>query len=422
MSSRGLAPLVSSVETPNELTVVVEWSRTYPFANAIVRDDLGPMPAHLLEAVYQADKERFVQLPYWTRECGGVGPYRLAEWEAGSHLTLRAYERFYAGRAKIDTLVFRFIASAPAAVANLLAGSIDGAIPRTLDFTQVMFVKEEWERAGRKPVALIQPTHWRILEPQFRDPSVSEILDVRFRRALLHAIDRQGMVDTLLAGTIPVSDTFIPPHDLKWDWVKDVVVRYEYDPGRARQLLGEVGWRRGPDGSFLNASGERAVIPLATSQGEQAEQEQAIIAASWRDIGLGVDQHVRTAAEARENRLNSIFPGFSASALPLTFENTSMRLHSVSCPTDPRWVGPNHGCYRIAEMDRIIDNLQGAIDPSEQRRLYRELVKWQTEELPAYPLYFNPQALILREGVTGVKGDTNPRTAPTWNVAEWDVR
>ena len=73
-------------------------------------------------------------------------------------------------------------------------------------------------------------------------------------------------------------------------------------------------------------------------------------------------------------------------------------------------------------MDRIVEGLQGAIDPASQRQLYRDLVKWQTEELPAYPLYFNPQALIVREGVTGVKGDTTPRTAPTWNVAEWDVR
>jgi hypothetical protein len=29
--------------------------------------------------------------------------------------------------------------------------------------------------------------------------------------------------------------------------------------------------------------------------------------------------------------------------------------------------------------------------------------------------------MVFREGVSGVKGDTRPRTAPTWNAQEWDV-
>lgn len=422
VSSRGLAPSIDRIDVPDPHTLILEWSRTYPLANAIVRDDLGPMPAHLLQPIYETDKERFAQLPYWTREFVGVGPYRLAEWEAGSHMTLRAYDGFYRGRAKIDTLIFRFIPNQPTVVANLLAGAIDGAIPRALDFSQVMLVKDEWQRAGRSPIALVQPTHWRMLEAQFRDPQPREILDVRFRRALLHAIDRQSLVEVLLAGMIPVSDSFIFPTDVKHDWVKDAVVRYPYDRRRAIELLAEVGWRPAADGTILNAAGERVVVPLATSAGEQAEQEQTIIAANWRELGLAVEQQVRTSAEARENRINSTFPGFSASAAPLTFENTTRRLLGSACPSEPRWVGGNHGCYRSAEMDRIVDALQGAIDEREQRTLYRDLVRWQTEQLPVYPLYYNPQVTIFRDGVTGVKGDTMPRTAVTWNVAEWDVR
>ena len=72
-------------------------------------------------------------------------------------------------------------------------------------------------------------------------------------------------------------------------------------------------------------------------------------------------------------------------------------------------------------MDSIVDGLQQAINPVDQQRLYRDLIKWQTEQLPVYPLYYNPQAVIFREGVTGVRGDTQPRTAPTWNVASWDI-
>jgi peptide/nickel transport system substrate-binding protein len=226
-----------------------------------------------------------------------------------------------------------------------------------------------------------------------------------------------------LQGTVPVADSFVPPDDGKHAWVGDVVARYPHDPRRALELLGELGWRRDGSGAVLDARGQAATIPLATSEGAQAAREQAIIADNWRGLGLRVEEHVRTAAEARDNRLNSIFPGFSASAGPLTFEHIISRVHSTYCPGDHnRWAGANHGCYRNPENDRIIDALQITIDEPEQRRLYRDLVKLQTEDLPYYPLYYNPQAMILRDGVIGVKGDTKPRTAMTWNVLEWDVR
>ncbi len=423
MRSRSIAVQITSIATPDDYTLVMEWGKTYPFAGAFLDDEIGPMPAHLLEPTYLADKERFSQLPYWTREFVGVGPYRLAEWSPGSHMTLRAYDGFFGGRAKIDTITLTFISNAPTAVASLLSGAIDGAIPRTLDFTDVVFVKEEWERQGKHPVAIIQPTHLRVLEPQFRDPAVPEILDIRFRRALLHAIDRAALVDALLQGTGPVADSFVPPDDPKYAWVNDVITRYPHDPRRALDLLGELGWRRDASGSIHDARGQVGTIPLATSEGAQSTREQAIIADNWRSLGFRVDETARTAAEARDNRLNSIFPGFSASAGPLTFEHIISRVHSIYCPGDQnRWAGANHGCYRSGENDRLIDGLQIAIDESDQRRLYRDLVKLQTEDLPYYPLYYNPQATILREGVIGVKGDTKPRTAMTWNVLEWDVR
>ncbi|HZT09350.1 MAG TPA: peptide ABC transporter substrate-binding protein [Chloroflexota bacterium] len=425
MRNRNIARRITGIDVPDDRTLVIEWDTTYPFANALVDDQIGPMPRHLLEQQYTENKEHFADLPYWTRQFVGVGPYRLQDWEAGSHLTLRAYDQFYAGRPKIDALVFQFIPDPQTTVANLLAGSIDGAIPRALDFSDVSSVKSQWEQAGRKPLAIIQPTHWRVFEPQLRRQLANppEILDVRVRRALLSAIDRQALVDTLLDGTLPVSDTFFFPEDAKWDWVKDVVVKYEFDLRKAVDSLSAVGWVRGPSGSIVDASGKQVSIPVETSAGAQSEQELSIIAANWRDLGFAVDQHVRTAAEARDNRLNSIFPGFSASAGPLTFEHLSTRLHSASCPGDAnRWTGPNHGCYQNPEFDRLLDGLQSAIEPNDQRALYRSLVRIQTEDLPVFPLYFNPQAMIFREGVVGIRGDTQPRTAMTWNAGEWDVR
>lgn len=423
ISSPLVARQVGRIDTPDDHTLVLEWTRTYPFANAITNDELGPLPVHLIESVYLADKDRFQQLPYWKREFVGVGPYQVVEWEPGSHLTLRAYDGFYAGRARIDTLIFRFIPNAPTAVANVLAGSVDGAIPRAIDFSQSMFVKSEWERAGRKPVVIVQPTHWRMMGVQFRVPQVRDILDVRVRRGLLHGIDRQGLVETLLDGQAPISHTFIPPDDVKWDWVQDAVARYDHDPRRAQEVLAAAGWRRGVDGLYLNAAGERITIPIWTTSGEQNEQELAIISDNWKAIGVNVEQVVLPSAQTRNNELRASFPSFDTTAIPVTFENTTQRVYGPTCPSEgSRWAGGNRGCYVNPEMDRLIDTLTTTIDPADQRRIYRDVVKLQTEDLPVLPLYFNVQVTVFREGVLGVKGDTKPRTSVTWNVAEWDIR
>jgi peptide/nickel transport system substrate-binding protein len=419
---RASSPFIDHMTTPDDFTLVIEWSQTYPFANAIVDDDLGPLPTHLIESVYKSDKERFAILPYFTTEFVGVGPYRVADWVRGSHLVLKAYDRFFGGRAKIDTITVHFLLSSPTAIASLLAGTLDGTIPATIDFQEAMFVKSEWERAGKKPVLVPQSVHWRTMGFQFR-PEVAiprDLLDVRVRRALLHAVDRKAIVDTLFDGTAPISDVFMPPDDLRWDWVKDAVTTYAYDPRRAEDLLGQAGWRRGADGQMLTSTGERANLAEWTTTGY--ETEVAIMADNWKAIGISADQIVLSTGQAQDRQYVAGFPGVMTTTFPISFQHWVERHGTAFCPTEANhWAGFNRGCYSNPERDRVTSALKVAIEPAEQRVLYRELARIESEDLPALPLYFNVQITIFRDGVTGVKRNTSPKTTAMWQVEEWDV-
>jgi len=423
ISSRVEAEQIRSIEATDDLGFVIEWLATYPFANALVQEDLGPLPSHLAQSTYLSDKERFQQLPLWTREAVGLGPYQLADWEPGSHLVLKAYDSFYGGRARIDTLTFRFMLNGDAIVAGMLAGSVDGALKRALSFEQAMTVLGSWEPAGRSPLVLVQPTHWRHIVVQFRDPKPPDARDVRFRRALLHALDRQALVETMLAGRSPVSDWFLTPDDDKYDWVRGVTATYDYSPRRSAELLSEVGWVRGQDGVFHEPRAEPSIVPLATTTSDKNVREIAIIADYWKAAGVPVEQRVIPPADGRDPRVTSTFPGFLGWAVPASFRNTLRRTYGPACPTEQtRWVGTNQGCYQNPELDGIVDALSIAIDPAEQRRLYEQRFRIETGELPELPLYFDVQVHLFRQGVRGVKGETNPATSVSWNVAEWDVR
>ncbi len=421
ISQQSVARQIGDITAPDDHTLILEWKGAYPFANGIVEDDLGPFPSHIFSSVYPANKERVAQMPFWTREFVGVGPYRLTEWLPGSQLTLKAYDKFWGGRAKIDTLVFRFIESPSTVLSNLLAGAVDGAGPRALDFTGAASAKEQWEQSGKTPVFVVQSANWRRLGVQFREPNPREITDVRVRKGLYQAIDRKALVDSLFGGYAPASDVFVPPDDAKWDWVKDSIVRYGYDPRRAEQQLAETGWRRGSDGAVVNSVGERVTLNLWTTAG--VEREIAIIADAWKNLGFTVDQHVLTPAENRDDRFRVSYPSFSIATFPASFEFTIQYLHSTNCPSEQtRYRGNNRGCYQNPENDRLIDEAKVAIDPVDQQRLYGEIARLRTDQLPEMPLYFVINLTVFREGVTGIKGIARGRGGVGWNVMEWDVR
>jgi peptide/nickel transport system substrate-binding protein len=423
VNQRGVAEDIGSVETPDDHTFILEWNKTNPLGNAITEDGLGPLPAHLLEAGWLADKERFPNLNYWGPEFVGLGPYRLASWQPGSFMILQAYDAFYTGRAKIDTIEVRFIGSAPTLMANLLAGEVDGAIPPTLDFEQSMFVRDEWERAGKHPLVISQPVNVRIMAVQFRTPRPREILEARFRRGVLHALNRQVLIDGLLGGQSQIADTFIPPDDAKWGWVEDAVARYPYDPRRAAEQLAPLGWQRGAAGAFINAAGEPLTLSVRMGPQPDAERTLGIMGDILKREGITVEQGVNSPGEDRDLRIRSMFPSFYASDLAIGSEQVQFRYYGPNCPTEEsRWGGANWGCYQNSAYDRVIDEVRSAIDPREQQQLYREWVRIFTDELPALPLFFGQDVTIFREGVTGVKGETRPRISSTWNVTEWDVR
>jgi ABC-type transport system substrate-binding protein len=72
-------------------------------------------------------------------------------------------------------------------------------------------------------------------------------------------------------------------------------------------------------------------------------------------------------------------------------------------------------------MDRIIDRISVELDRDQQRTLWRDLTKIQSEDLPVLPLFFSVFVTLFRDGVTGVRGPSRPSTRTTWNAAEWDL-
>src|SRR5579871_2833142 len=250
---------ITEVVAPDPRTVVIRWNSLYPGAGTVQNRDLDPLPRHILEQPFaQNVADSFANLPYWSREFVGVGPYRLQDWEGGSYIEAVAFDGHALGRPKIDRVIVHFIGDENTMMTNVLSGNIDIAMDNALRVEQALVLERDWESAHQGTV-LLNPQQPRFTNIQFRPELASPraILDLRVRRALASAIDRQGIVAGLFgAGVqIPVADQFLPPTVPYFADLDRAVTKYPYDLRQTEQFMSDAGYRKGSEGVYVSADG-----------------------------------------------------------------------------------------------------------------------------------------------------------------------
>src|SRR5207245_6386068 len=130
--------------------------------------------------------------------------------------------------------------------------------------------------------------------------------DVRLRRCLLQAIDRDTIREVMLPAVPDTSgDTFVRAGDPLGKVVGRPFARYPFDPTRAAQQLAEGGWQKAPDGKLVNQQG--APVKLEMRGFPTYAREVAISADYWRQQGIDVSEVIPSAARSREPEYRSTF-------------------------------------------------------------------------------------------------------------------
>lgn len=414
---------IESVSAPDRRTVTLTWKHPYINADLMFSHDLAlPLPKHLLERNFtgeRADRANFAQSTYWTDEFIGTGPFRVKEWVRGSHISLTANPDYVLGRPKIDEIEVRFIPAAPVLAANILAGTVELTLGRSLSLEQALRVRDQW-REGTMYTGF---SGTLLIYPQFINPSPPVIGDIRFRRALVHAIDRQEMADSLQAGLVPVAHSFVGPSAKEWKDVEGSIVRYPFDPRRAAQLIEQTGYVRGADGAFRDGTGGRLLVEIRTSQGDDLQEKTLFGAADyWQRIGLGVETMLVTPQQAEGREFRAVFPGFDVKRQPddLSFLE---RIHSSKTPLpENNFVGNNYSRYMNAALDALIDRFFVTIPPAERTEVLRQIVNHVTDQVTVMSLFYNTSPSLVANRLVSVVQQPNGRVLRPWNAHEWDLR
>jgi peptide/nickel transport system substrate-binding protein len=407
---------VAGVDAPDPRTVTVRWKEPFINADAMFAQALAsPLPKHLLERPYLGAKSTFIELPYWGSEYVGTGPFKVVELQRGSHLLLSAFDSYVLGRPKTDQVEVRFILDEATIVANLMAGAVDLTLARALGPEHGFTLRDQW-RDGQ--VAWDQIGSWFVMYPQFVDPNPAVILDVRFRRALLHATDRPELAETLIGDRAGVPWGLVHPLEPEYSEVASSVVRWEYEPRRAAQLIEATGYTRGSDGFYQDPGGRRLHLELNATPNDAHLKILATLGDAWGRQGIEVEQLVIPRQRSQDQEYRSTFPGFAVQGHPVGIE----RFHSREARLPARnYSGLNNARYMNPELDTLIDGYFSTIPKAERNRYLAQIVHHVSDQAVVLPMAWraDPTAIASRLVNVGPKGRD---ATQAWNAHQWDVR
>ncbi len=369
-----------------------------PFARALTTWAQAILPRHALEG---AD---LMNTPL-SRNPMGAGAYRLKEWIPGNRLTLTANEDYFDGRPMLDEVVLRVIPDQSTQFLELKSGNLD-----TMGLSPQQFLYQTegpvWERGFRKYPSLAFA--YTYLGYNLENPLFS---NVKVRRALAHAIDKQEIVKGVLLGQgVPAQGPFKPG---TW-FYDDAVVPFTFDPPLARRLLAEAGWRDSDGDGILDRQGVPFAFTILTNQGNtQRIQAATIIQRRLKDIGIEVRiRTVEWAAFIKEfvdkGRFDAVILGWNITQDPDIYDVW----HSSKAVPG----GLNFVKYRNPELDRLLDEGRSTLDMAKRKAVYFRVQEILSEDQP-YCFLYVPMALPIVQA--RVQGITPAPAGITYNFYEW---
>jgi peptide/nickel transport system substrate-binding protein len=392
---------IEGVDTPDSLTAIVKYREVYaPYALQFVR---GALPRHVLEGRDIDGAQDYNRNPL------GTGPYRVAEWKTGEYVLLERVPNYWQGDSlpAIRRLLFRFIANTTTRINQLRGGEVH--------VTALVPWDKYREVRGAPGISIHRMPGNSYEHVTLNQRSVEAFRDVRVRRALTHAIDRELLVRTILDSLAPVIHG--PIQSVSWAFT-DSVTRYAFDPGRARELLEEAGWRDTNGDGLRERNGTPLGFTLITQAGFAVrENVSQALQGMWRDVG--VDVQVR------------LIDGTAISSLWFEGKFDAM-LHWWHMPADPELTlffasdrtppnGRNINYVQDDSLTRLLYASDRTVDVVRRRALLISAQQRIAELAVEIPLYNVTRLDAVPANLTGFTG--NPTNAGIfWNVHAWRLQ
>jgi len=371
---------LARILTPNPHTVVFEFARPYAaFLQLIDVANAPIMPKHLYG---NADP---LTNPYNVNPVGS-GPFKFQEWAKGDRITLaRNGKYFKTGKPYLNRVVYKVIPSSSSASIAFENGEIDYFTnPSPLDLERLVKMPNVTvTEKGREGYATV--------ETVVLNTTRSPLADVRVRRAMAYAIDKNYIVEKVAFGrgraaTGPISSA------LKWAHNPNVA-RYERDLPLANQMLDEAGFKRDADGVRF-----RLKYVYAQSYAKIVE----VLRDQLREVGIELDLQLLEFASA----VDAVYIKKDFDLAFASFENGPDPDIGVKRTVVSSNIGPipfsNGASYRSPRVDELFELAASETNKQKRAAYYFEAQEILLTDVPYLWIYEPEGAAAYKSALQGM--------------------
>lgn len=344
---------IDRTEVVDDYTVRIHSKTPAPAALEFVA---GSLPVYPSDYFQKVGAKEFGQKPI------AAGPYKVESFGDGL-VKLVAHEGYYEGGAKrtpsIKTVNWRIIPDTATRIAEVIGGGVDWIWNVPSDQVEQLEVVPTLDVSLASTLRIAMVT----LDAAGRTGEGNPLTDVRVRRAVNLAIDRETIVANLVGGDGQVIN--VPCHPVQFGCDQDAAVVYDYNPEKAKELLAEAGYADGFSVK-LGSYRDRA----------RAEAVQSYLAA----VGIKADLEVLQASPSfsswREGKIGMWYGDWGSQSLA----DSSASIGSM-------FDGSSNDGARNEKVSALAKEAASVMNPDERKAKYAEAIKIITEEAYWVPMH-----------------------------------
>jgi len=364
---------VKSVEIIDDYRVEVHYKE--PYFKALETWMMGILPHHILK-----DETNLMSAAFNTNPIG-TGPYKLEQLEFSKNIILRAFDRYYEGKPKIEKISFHVIADAMTRFMMLKSGELDlGSLDAMAYEKQLSEEFFEQFKTYEKTSLAYSYLGFNLRKEKFKNPDIREALSL--------AIDRDEIVDILFFKHAEVCHgPFLPGTDAFNEEIKAP----KQNVLRAKELLKKAGYDENNPLTFeIATSNSSPVRPYAAE----------ILQHQLKKVGVEVTLRVMEwqaflNTVVIPHQFDTILLGWSLSPTPDPY----LLWHSDS----DKKGGFNLVGYHNKELDRLIEESQSVIDREKLNALFREMFSMIVKDNPYLFLYIPKDLSAVNKNIKNIQ-------------------
>lgn len=324
----------------------------------------------------------------------GTGPFKFEERVRGEQITLVKNEDYWGESAHLDKVIFRPLSDSASRVLAIQNDEVDIIAVPPPD------ALENLEEQGLNIVSGTPPHVWYI-GFNFENEIMK---DKKVRQAINYAINREGIANELLRGSVHPAYTIQSPgnlgHDPNRKW-------YEYDPEKAKELLAEAGYEDGFS-TVLQTSvdGSGQLLPVDIAEWIQRDLDNVGI-----DVELDTSEWITYFSDYNEGMDNEVGMNQMSSGRTTPYFLAMVAHSEFKAPG-----GFNSGRYDNKELDKLMDAASTTIDQDEAITLWKDAEKMIMEDAAFAPIVNDSAPYVVHPRVKDfvVPAEEWYTLAPVW--------